>query len=88
MTVALSAACVPVILSTRTLESVGDRSQEPLEPARVQAAQVLALMTGVEAGFAGGAAAIGALLPLWAAALGASITWLYTTLRPPDQRLV
>jgi hypothetical protein len=79
---ALSALFLPVILSARHLESVGDRSQEPLEPTRVQAAQVLALLTAVETVTVGGTAAIGALLPLWSAVLGAWIHWLYLVVKP------
>lgn len=78
---ALSALFLPVILTARHLESVGDRSQQPLEPIRVQAAQMLALLTGVETLIVGGTAAIGALLPLWAAVLGASIFRLYLVVK-------
>jgi hypothetical protein len=74
---ALSALFLPVVLSARHLTSMGDRSQERLEPIRVQAAQILALLTGIETAILGGITAIGALVPLWAAVLGASITWLY-----------
>jgi hypothetical protein len=78
---ALSVLFLPVILTARHLESVGDRSQQPLEATRVQAAQMLALLTGVETLIVGGTAAIGALLPLWAAVLGASIFWLYLVVK-------
>ncbi|MGD8969512.1 MAG: hypothetical protein PVI07_18560 [Anaerolineae bacterium] len=78
---ALSALFLPVVLSARHLTSVGDRSQQRLEPNRVQAAQILALLTGVETAILGGMDAIGALVPLWAAVLGASITWLYLVVR-------
>jgi hypothetical protein len=74
---ALSAVFLPVIVSARHLESVGDQSPEPLEPTRVQAAQVLALLTGVGTLVVEGTAAIGPLVPLWAAILGASIFRLY-----------
>jgi hypothetical protein len=78
---ALSALFLPVILTARDLESVGDRSQEPLEPTRVRAAQLLALLTGVEIFIEEGAAAVGALAPLWAAVLGASMYWLYLVVK-------
>jgi hypothetical protein len=79
---ALSALFLPVMLSARHVESVGDRSQEPLKPIRVQAAQVLALLTAVETITLGGTATLGTLVPLWAALLGASIYWLYLVVKP------
>ncbi len=79
---ALSLLFLPVLLAARSLQSVGDQTGEPLIPVRVQAAQVLALLAGVQAAFLGGPASLTALSPLWAAALGATISWLHTTLRP------
>jgi hypothetical protein len=79
---AVSVLFLPVLLSARRLESVGDRSQEPLEPIRVQAAQVLALLTAVEAAILGGTAAISLLLPLWAAVVGALLYCFYLAVKP------
>lgn len=71
---------VPVILKSRTLSSVGDRTGKRLRSVRVQAAQVLALLVGVETAVLAGIAALGSLMPLWAAALGASLYRLYRVL--------
>jgi len=78
---ALSLLFMPVHLTARTVESVGDQTGEPLAPIRVQTAQALALLVGVEVAVVSGLAGLTALFPLWAATLGAAITWLYTTLR-------
>lgn len=77
----LSLLFVPVILASRSLESVCDQTEEPVKPVRVQAAQALALLAGVGAAFLGGVGAMADLSPLWAAILAGSITWLYNTLR-------
>lgn len=77
-----SASFVPVIVESQDVTSVGDQTGEPLEPVRVQAAQVLALFVGLETAFLGGIPALGSLMPLWAAVLGASLHWLYRTLKP------
>ena len=74
---AASILFLPVILSARHVESLGDRSGAPLWPRRVQAAQVLALGAGLAAALVGGIDAVGALAPLWSAILGASAHWLY-----------
>jgi len=79
---AVSIFFVPVVLESRGLTSVGDQTGKPLEPVRVQAAQILALFVGLETAFLGGFAALGSLMPLWAAVLGASLYWLYRTLKP------
>lgn len=78
----LSLLFSPVVLDSRRVQSVGDQTGERLIPVRVQAAQILALLTGVEAAFLGGVAAFKALGPLWAAVVGASVNWLYNTLTP------
>jgi len=79
---AVSIFFVPVVLESRGLTSVGDQTGKPLEPVQVQAAQILALFVGLETAFLGGFAALGSLMPLWAAVLGASLYWLYRTLKP------
>jgi len=76
----LSLVFLPVILAARSIESIGDETEERLRPARVQAAQVLALLTGVGAAFLDGSSALVRLGPLWASVLGASFTWLKSTL--------
>lgn len=82
--VALAAlsAFVPVIMESQDITSVGDQTGKPLEPVRVQAAQVLVLLVGLETAFLGGIPALGSLMPLWAAVLGASLCWFYRTLQP------
>jgi len=77
-----SAAFIPVIIESRDIISIGDRTGEPLEPVRVQAAQVIALVVGLETSLLGGIPALGSLVPLWAGILGASLYWLYHTLKP------
>ena len=72
---------VPVVLRARRLDSVGDATGEPLEPLRVQAGQGVALLAGVEVAFWGGEAGLASLGPLWAAALGASLYWVYTVIK-------
>ena len=72
---------VPVVLGARQLDSVGDVTGEPLEPVRVQAGQGLALLAGVEAALWGSEAGLVSLAPLWAAALGASLYWVYTVIK-------
>ena len=79
---AVSLTFAPVVLESRGITSVGDQTGKPLEPVRVQAAQVLALFVGLETAFLGGVPALGSLMPLWAAVLGASLYWLYRTLKP------
>jgi len=81
-TLGASSAFVPVIVESQDITSVGDQTGKPLAPIRVQAAQVLALLVGLETAFLGGIPALGSLMPLWAAVLGASLYWLYRTLQP------
>ncbi len=80
--VGISVLFVPVIAEAGTVSSVGDRTGQPLEPTRVRAAQLIALLVGVHTAFLGGLAAPGALTPLWSAALGASLYRLYRALNP------
>lgn len=75
-----TALFLPLILESRTVDSVGDRTGKPLQSIRVQAAQILALVSGVGTALLGGTAALVSLTPLWAATLGASLHWLYRTL--------
>lgn len=73
-----SLAFLPVIRASRSLTSVGDRTGERLIPVRVQAAQALVLLTGLETALLRGPGAIVALAPLWAAVLGASLSYCFT----------
>ena len=56
-----------VIATSREVQAVGDATGEPLNPRRVQAAQVLALLTALLFAWWAGASGVVALLPLWAA---------------------
>jgi hypothetical protein len=71
----ISAVFLPVVVGAGRVESVGDQTGEPLEPIRVQGAQVIALLTGLEVAVLGGLPGLGALMPLWAAMVGA---WIYS----------
>jgi len=73
---------LPVIRDARSLKAVGDQTGKRLEPHRVQAAQLIALIIGVKTAFLGGIPALGALIPVWAAVLGASVHWLCRALMP------
>ena len=73
---ALSLPFLPVIIASRSIESLGDHTDQPLTPTRVQTAQALALLIGIETALLGGPSAILQLTPLWAATLGATLTWL------------
>jgi len=74
----LSILFVPVILASGSIESVGDRTSEPLEPVRVQAAQIIAVLAGLETALLVGPAAIVRLAPLWAGILGSAMARLTT----------
>lgn len=83
------ALAIPFLLvmhGYRSVESVGDRTGERLLPLRVQAAQGLALLTGVGAALVEGSIGIPGLAPLWAAVFGASLFWLYVALPWPVNR--
>ena len=62
-----------VIAASRQVQTVGDETGEPLNPRRVQAAQILALVTALLYAWWAGTPGQGALLPLWAAMVGASL---------------
>jgi len=79
----LSLLLLPVVLAARSVDSGGDETGERLTPSRVRAAQVLALLAGVETAFVEGSSAFGTLAPLWASVLGACFTWLYDNLISP-----
>ena len=70
-----------VIAFSSEVHAVGDATREPLNPRRVQAAQALALLTALLLVWWAGESAVVALLPLWAALLGASIYRLAILIR-------
>ena len=70
---AMSAIFVPVIVGASRVSAVDDRAGEPLEPTRVQAAQGMAVLTGVQIGLWAGRVGIVSVAPLWAAAVGAAL---------------
>jgi hypothetical protein len=74
----VSALFAPVIVASRTLQTVGDETGEALIPRRVQAAQALGLLTGILFAWWDGPDGISVLVPLWAAILG---TGLYKIFR-------
>jgi hypothetical protein len=74
--VAASVPFLGVVATSRQLAAVGDASGERLTPGRVQAAQILALLTALMTAWWQGIAGVVALLPLWAAILGVGLYWL------------
>ena len=62
-----------VIATSRGLHAVADATGEPLNPRRVQAAQVLALLTALLVAWWAGISGMVALLPLWAAMAGVGL---------------
>lgn len=64
---------LPVIATTREVEAVGDATGTVLNPRRVQAAQVLALLTGLLFVWWDAASGVLTLLPLWAAMVGVGV---------------
>ena len=75
-----------VIVTSREIRAVGDAAEgaagEPLNPARVRAAQVLALLTALMSAWWAGASGMVALLPLWAAMAGLGLYRIAAILRP------
>ncbi len=62
-----------VIVTSRQIGAVGDASGTPLNPRRVQAAQVLALLAALMFAWWDGASGVVAVLPLWAAMIGVGL---------------
>jgi hypothetical protein len=62
-----------VIATSHESKSVGDATGKPLNPRRVQAAQILALLTALLFAWWAGASGMVALLPLWAAMTGVGL---------------
>jgi hypothetical protein len=64
---------LPVIATTRKVEALGDATGEVLNPKRVRAAQVVALLTALLFAWWAGASGLITLLPLWAAMIGVGL---------------
>lgn len=64
---------IPVLLRKSPILSVGDRTGEPLDRGRVQAARLLGLSVMLVAIASGGAGAFVLLLPLWASLVGLGV---------------
>jgi hypothetical protein len=62
-----------VIASYRRVEVRDDYTGEPLDPTRVRAAQVIALITALLVGLLKGLSGLVSLLPLWSAFLGVAL---------------
>lgn len=63
----------PVIAAYRRVEARGDYTGEPLDPTRLRAAQLMALITALLVGILRGPSGVVALLPLWSAFLGVGL---------------
>ncbi len=79
--VVLAGLFAVVIATSREVQAVGDATREPLNPRRVQAAQLLALLTALLFAWWYGTSGLVALLPLWAALLGTSLYRLVILVR-------
>ena len=62
-----------VVGTSREVHAVGDATREPLDARRVQAAQLLALLTALLYAWWDGSAGVEALWPLWAAMVGVAL---------------
>jgi hypothetical protein len=79
----ISVLFAPVILVSRQLNAVGDATGERLNPGRVQAAQVVALLTGLQLAWWDGDPGVVQLTPLWATLLGVAMYRLLGLIRGP-----
>jgi hypothetical protein len=79
---AVAALFLVVIATSRQVHAVGDATGKALNPRRVQAAQVLALVTALGYALWGGSSGILLLLPLWAAIAGVALYRLAILLLP------
>ena len=73
----MCALFVPVIIASRELTTVSDETSEPLNPRRVQAAQGIALLTGILMAWWNGYPGLASFMPLWAAMVGISLYRLF-----------
>ncbi|MGB9929044.1 MAG: hypothetical protein ACPK85_11675 [Methanosarcina sp.] len=72
---------IPKILSSRKITSTGDVTGIPLNPLRVQKAQLMALLSAVIYAIIKEWKGFENLLPLWAAILGVSFYYLFIYLQ-------
>lgn len=70
---AITILFIPVIFASREVEVTSDYTGEPLNPRRLQAAQVVALLTAVLITLFAGIDGALSLLPLWMAFLGVAV---------------
>lgn len=72
---------IPVIFASREVEATCDYTGEPLNPLRLQAAQVVALLTAILISLFTGIEGALSLLPLWMAFLGVAVyrigAWIF-----------
>jgi hypothetical protein len=73
----MSALFASVIFTSREVTTVADQTNEPLNPQRVQAGQVIALLTGILVARWNGYSGVVYLMPLWAAIVGVSLYRLF-----------
>jgi hypothetical protein len=73
----MSVLFVPVIVASHQLSTVGDATGEPLNPRRVQAVQVIALLTGLQIVLWDGDPGVVQLMPVWATVLGVALYKLF-----------
>ena len=73
-----AALFVPVILRTQTVSSVCDRTDETVNPLRVQIGQALATLIGMEIALWNGLVGLGDSFPLWAVMLGVILYRLFS----------
>jgi len=74
----------PVIYTSRQLDSVGDETGEPLNPRRIQAAQILGLVTCLQIALWSGGPGVLALTHFWGAVIGIALFRLYILLFQPQ----
>jgi hypothetical protein len=77
----LALVFTPVVLGSREIRSLGDATQTPLAPRRVQAGQLLALLAGLELALWRGTPGLLGALPLWAAVVGLTLAWAWRQMR-------
>lgn len=71
--VATTLLFIPIIMRSNQITSTGDFTGEPLVPLRIQAIQVVALLSGYHVAVWQGNAGIIAFLPLWVTFLGIAV---------------
>jgi hypothetical protein len=72
-TVVMAGLFLVVIITTRQVKAVGDATGQLLNPKRVQAAQVLALLIALLFAWWAGTSGVVIVLPLWAAIVGVGL---------------